>query len=395
MLASVLRRIPGSLLLMLMLAMASASARAMDGASVELYGYSISQAGAPTNYGFPANSPDLVANDDSEVPLGLHDGHDDAAFTRDRLYANEERVNGNRFLGGNGPARGTIDAGHSISVTTGHADAGSNELGGRAEANAGSQGPAVAGAATSSMRIEKRIIIQAGDSGLAPGDLVTGLRWVIDGHGTLAVGGRSFPHHSAASAAVGLDALVLRGPTGTCGAFDCPHGALAVSLDLTTSLAVTDVEPGEPGDPTARLTRHDTWTASNNAGVFKAGGVFDRGTTDVEVGGPITHEDVSVGRSEGVDTAADPLFLDAIEFEANVGETLKVTMGLDVYANLAGWGDAESDFFRSFDAHVEDPQARGLVFASSVMVPEPGVGAASAMAVALLSLLRLRVARSS
>ncbi len=392
---SEIRRIPGSLLGVLLLAMAPAPARAIDGAEVELYGYSISRAGAPANYGFPfpANLPDLVLDGDFDEPLGLHGDHEDAAFTRDRLYADGERVNTSRAFGGLGPVRGTIEAGHSISVTTGYADAGSNELGGRAEANAGSLGPAGSGAGTSSMRIEKRITIQAGDSGLADGDLVTGLRWVIDGHGTLEVGGRSYPNDSAASASVGFDILMLRGPTGTCGAFDCPQGALAIQLDLTTSLAVADVTPVGPGDPTARLIRHDTWTASNNTGVFKAGGVFDSGTTEVELGLPVTQEDVSVGRSEGVDTGADPLFRDWIDFEANVGETLKLTMSLDLYASLGGWGNAESDFFGSFDGHVEDPLARGLVFESSV--PEPGAGGAGALAVALLVLGRIRAARRS
>jgi hypothetical protein len=370
--------------------MAPAPARAVDGAEVELFGYSISRVGAPANYGFPADAPGLVTNNDSETLLGLHGDHEDAAFTRDRLYADGERVNTSRAFGGLGPVRGTIEAGHSISVSTGYADAGGNELGGRAEANAGSQGPAGSGAATSSMRIEKRITILPGASGLAAGDLVTPLRWVIDGHGTLEVGGRSYPNDSAASASAGFDILMLRGPTGTCGAFDCPHGALAISLDLSTSLAVADVTPVQPGDPTARLIRHDTWTMSNNIGGFAAH-IIDSGTTEVELGLPVTQEDVSVGRSEGVDTGADPLFRDAIEFEANVGETLKLTMSLDLYASLGGWGNAESDFFSSFDGHVEDPLARGLVFESSV--PEPGAGGAGALAVALLALLRIRAAR--
>ena len=387
---STIRRIDGSLLAALLLTMAATPGRAIDGAEVALYGYSVSRSGAPANFGFPVDSPDLVTNDDSEMLLGLHGAHEDAAFTRDRLYADNERVNTSRSFGGNGPVRGTIEAGHSISVSTGYADAGSNELGGWAEASAGSQGPTGSGAATSSMRIEKRITIQPGDSGLAAGDLVTPLRWVIDGHGTLEVGGRSYPNDSAASASVGFDALMLRGPTGTCGAFDCPHGALAISLDLTTSLAVADVTPVQPGDPSARLIRHDTWTASNNIGGFAAH-ILDSGTTEVELGLPVTQEDVSVGWSEGVDTGADPLFRDAIEFEANVGETLKLTMSLDLYASLGGWGNAESDFFSSFDGHVEDPLARGLVFESSV--PEPSAGGAGALVVALLARWRIRAAR--
>jgi len=380
----------GALLPALGIAMAPAApARAVDGAEVELFGYSISEVGTQASSGFPVSSPDLVADDDSEVPLGIHDDHEDAAFTRDRLYRNVERVNASHAFGGNGPARGTIDAGHSISVTTGWADAGSNSLGGWAESNAGSAGGSE-GAATSTMRIEKRITILPGDSGLAAGELVTGLLWVLDGRGGLQVGGRSFPSDSAASAAATIGVLILRGPTGTCGAFDCQNGALAVSAEQTTSLAVTSLEPDQPNDPTARVTRHDTWNASNNTGVFKAGGVFDQGTTEVAIGLPVIQEDVSVGAFEGVDTAAPPLGLDAIEFEANVGETLKVQMRLGVYASLAGRGFGQSDFFGSFEGHVEDPQARGLVFQSSVPLPEPDVETGGGLAVLLLSLWRGR-----
>ncbi len=386
---SELRRIGGTLLAAPLLALPAMPSRAFDGAEVELFGDSKSRTGASANFGFPVDSPDLVTNDDSETPLGPHGDHEDAEFVRDRLYRNGERVNASHSLGGSGTARGSIEAGHSISVSTGYADAGSNALGGFAEAYVGSLGPANA-TGISLMRIEKRITIAAGASGLAAGELVTGLRWVFDGDGILEVGGRSYPNDSAASASVDFDILMLRGPTGTCGPFDCPHGALAVSLDLLTSLAVTDRAPGQPGDPTARLTRHDSWTASNNIGGFAAH-IFDSGTTEVELGLPVTQDDVSVGGTEGVDTGADPLFLDAIEFEANVGETLKLTMDLGVYTSVGGLGYGESDFFGSFDGHVEDPQGRGLDFISSV--PEPGAGAAGSLAVALLAFGRMRATR--
>lgn len=382
-----IRRIGGSLLAMLVLTVAPAPVRAIDVAEVELLGSSISRTGAPANFGFPLDSPELVRNDDSETLIGPHDGHEDATFLRDRLYRSDERVNASHNFGGSGTARGSIEAGHSISVSTGYADAGSNELGGWAEAYAGFLGPSTA-SAVSSMKIEKKITISAGDSGLAAGELVTGLRWVFDGDGTLEVGGRSHPNDSNSSAAVSIDLDILRGPTGRCGDFDCPHGAIAVLASLSTGLAFQDANPELPAGVSALVTRHDSWSASNNTGDMKAGAVFESGSETVDVGLPITDEDATIVRVEGVHTGAAPLDLDEIEFEANVGETLTVKMDLDVYGVVDGWGYGESDFFGSFDGHVEDPLARGLDFVSSV--PEPGAGAAGALAVALLALGPIR-----
>mgnify|MGYP003487581199 CR=1 FL=1 len=389
---SELRRIGGSPLAAILLAVTAAPVHAIDVAEVELLGSSISRTGAPANFGFPVDSPDLVTNDDSETVIGPHDDHEDATFMRDRLYRNDERVNASHSFGGSGTARGSIEAGHSISVSTGYADAGSNELGGYAEAYAGFLGSSSA-SAVSSMKIEKKITISAGDSGLAPGDLVTGLRWVFDGDGILDVGGKSHPNDSNSSAAVSIDLDVLRGPTGRCGDFDCQQGAIAVLASLSTGLAFQDTDPALLDGVTARVTRHDSWSASNNIGNLKAGAVFTSGSETVEVGLPITEEDAAISRVEAVHTGAAPLNLDEIEFEANVGETLTVRMDLDVYGVVEGWGYGESDFFGSFDGHVEDPLARGLDFVSSVPVPETGTGAAGSLAAALLALGRMRPAR--
>jgi hypothetical protein len=57
-----LRRIDGSLLAALLLVMAATPVRGIDFAEVELLGYSISRSGAPANFGFPVDSPDLVTN---------------------------------------------------------------------------------------------------------------------------------------------------------------------------------------------------------------------------------------------------------------------------------------------------------------------------------------------
>lgn len=372
-----------------LLAFGAAPGRAADHAEVELLGNAISRAGAPAIYGFPGGIPGLVSDDDFETPLGPHGDHDDTEFVRDRVYRDGERVNAGRSFGPPGTARGTIEAGHSISVTSGWADAGSEELGGSAEAHAGSLGASVGGAVVDA-QIEKRITIASGTSGLADGTLVTGLRWVFGGQGSLEVGGRSFPNDSTANASVSFDLLVRRGATGTCGPFDCPHGALAVAAELSTGLAVVDADPALPAGVTARVTRHDSWSASWNAGALKGGEEFTSGSGTVDVGAPVTDEDVAILRSVGVDTGAPPFALDSIEFEANVGETLVVEMELDVAAAVDGWGHGDADAFDTFAGHVEDPQGRGLVFQSSVPVPEPDAGPAGGLAAALLLALRAR-----
>lgn len=382
-----------ALLAAVLLALGAAPGRAADHAGVELLGNAIARAGAPATYGFPDDVPGLVSDDDSQALLGPHGDHDDAEFVRDRVYRGDERVNASRHFGSQGAARGSIEAGHSISVTSGWADAGSTELGASAEAHAGSLGGSVGGAATDTA-IEKRITILPGTSGLADGTLVTGLRWVFGGQGSLEVGGRSFPADSAASASVSFDLLVRRGPTGTCGPFDCPHGALAVAAELSTGLSAADADPALPAGVTARVTRHDSWSASWNAGDLKAGEVFTSGSETVDVGAPVTDEDVAILRSVSAHTGAPPLALDSIEFEANVGETLVVEMELDVGAAVDGWGHGDADAFDTFSGHVEDPQGRGLVFQSSVPVPGPPAGAAGALAATLLLALRARRALS-
>jgi len=361
--------------------------RAADHAELELLGNAVSRVGAPATYGLPDDVPGLVSENDTATPLGLHGDHEDAEYVRDRLYRDGERVNSERRFGPTGVARNGIEAGHSISVTSGWADAGRNELGASAEANAGELGDSVGGAATGA-RIEKRITILPGTSGLADGALVTGLRWVLGGTGSLQASGRSFPNDCGASASVRFHLLVRRGPTGRCGAFDCPHGALAVAAELSTGLSVADANPALPAGVTALVTRHDSWSASYNAGDLKAGEVFRSGSETVEVGASVTDEDVAILRSVGVDTGGPPLALDSIEFEANVGETLVAEMDLDVAAAIDGRGHGDADSFDTWEGRVEDPLERGLVFASSVPVPEPAGAGARGLAAALLLALR-------
>lgn len=388
---SELRRIGGSLLAVLPLAVAATPVRAIDGAEVELFGYSISRSGASANFGFPLESPGLLENDDSELALGIHGDHDDTAYTRNRLYGGDERVNATHDFGSDA-VRGSIEAGHSISVTTGYADAGSDVLGGFAETHAGSLGPTSTGAAVTTARIEKRITVSPGDSGLAEGTLVTGLVWMLYGAGTVEVTGRTHPHDSASSAAATLDITVSRGPTGTCGAFDCGQGAIAVMAHSQTSLSFQDEAPALPAHRSGRMRRHDTWSAYNNVGGTMST-LIDSDTTEFEPGLSITDEDAQVGRVESVVLGEISPVLEAIEFEANVGETLRVEMELELAASVAGWGAGEADFFGTFAGHVEDPQGRGLVFETSVPVPEPGAGAAGSLAVALLVLGRTCAAR--
>jgi hypothetical protein len=347
-------------------------ALAADGAEVGVFGAAIARAGAPAVYGYaPPGSPDLISENDSETPLGPHEDHEDEEFVRDRLYGNAERVNAGRSRGSSGTARGEIEAGHSIAVASGWADAGSNDLGGSAEAHAGVLGES-SGAAAATMHVEKRITILAGSSGLAAGALVTGLRFELDGHGSLDVAGRTHPNASHATASSDLHVVVLRGSTGTCGAFDCPNGALAVEAGLLTGLSFQATDPeSTAGARTGIARRNRSWSASYNAGTRKAGEVFTSGSDDAEIGLPITADDVAVERVQGVDTGGEPLGLDSIEFEANVGETLRVEMDLDVAGSVAGRGAGRADFFDSLGARVVDPLGRGLVFESSVPVPEP------------------------
>jgi hypothetical protein len=270
-------------------------------------------------------------------------------------------------------------------VVSGWADAGRDSLGGSAEAHTGPTGTAT-GAAVASMKVEKRITIEPGASGLAPGTLVTGLLWELDGEGVIEVGGRTHPASTESGAGAYLDLLVLRGPTGTCGDFDCPHGALAVAAHLQTSLYFATTVPGAPGERTASVTRQHSWSASNNAGALKAGAVFDSGSDSGELGGLVTEQDVWVARSVVVDTGGSPLDLAAIEFEANVGETLRVQVDLDASGSVEGAGFGRTDFFDSFGGRVVDPLARGLVFESSVPVPEPSRAALLLLGAAALAL---------
>jgi hypothetical protein len=79
-----------------------------------------------------------------------------------------------------------------------------------------------------------------------------------------------------------------------------PEGRSRRPLDETTTLALTALDPGPPNGPAARMIAHDTWTASDYAGVFEADRGFDRGTNDVEVGTLFT-QDVTACTFEGVD----------------------------------------------------------------------------------------------
>jgi MYXO-CTERM domain-containing protein len=204
------------------------------------------------------------------------------------------------------------------------------------------------------------------------------------------VSGRTHPGIGQSGAGADLRLLVLRGPTGTCGEFDCPHGALAVAADLLTALHFTATEPDVPGGPTAHVTRNRSWSASYSAGVFEAGEAFVSGSDQDEIGRPITEEDAWVSGAEGFDTSGPPLGLDSIEFEANVGETLRVTIDLDVSGSVEGSGAGDADFFDSLGSRVVDPLGRGLVFESSVPVPEPPRAALLLVAALALTLGRRR-----
>lgn len=353
-----------------------ATVRAADLAEVEVTEFSRESPGAAATHGyFVSESPALVSATEAETPVG--DGSGDVLVTFTYLYRDPERVNPLRS--GGVVVLPPPDPGHSFAQASGYADAGADELGGYT--NLGASAFVLAGehastaAAVTDARIQVSLSIEAGVSGAAPGDPVSGLRWEFDTHGNLGVNGRAYPATTFSAASMDFHGILLRGPSGRCGVFACPRGALAAAVTLKTGLSAQSTPPGTPGDPTGRIDRNRSWSASDNRGAFQAGGVFKSGSDQDVLALPVTEND-SLLHGTRVDTAGSPLGLDAIDFDATVGETLSLTVQLTASSSLDGMGDADADLFGSFGMRVFDPLDRGYELVFSVApVPEPGAQA--------------------
>jgi len=343
-------------------------------AELEVLEWSRGGPGAPATLGyFNLADPDLVSHIVTVTPVG--DGSGDVMAEYQYLYRDTERVN--TFRNNGVMIQGTPQPGHSFAKAAGYAEAGVDPLGG--STNLGVSAFVFAGehpstaAAVAKTKIEVSFVIGAGGSGAAVGDTVTGLRWDFNVHGSLAAGGVTHPATTASVASMDFDAIILRGPTGMCGIFDCPRGALAARVDFLTSLSAWDRDPSSPGDPTGEIRRNRSWSASYNTAQYKAGGVFKSGS-DSDVLAVTTTEGVVLFDVLGVHSGASPLNLDHIDFDATVGETLKLTADLGAYASLSGEGEADADLFGTFSTRVYDPLGRGYDLQFSIApapIPEP------------------------
>ncbi len=343
-------------------------------AELEVTEYSRTSPGATATHGyFHLSDPDLVSHTETLTPVA--GGSGDVMAEYNYLYRNHERVNAGRDSGL--LVLGPLDPGHSVAKASGYADAGSNTLGGYT--NLGASAFVYAGdysstaAASTSAKIELTFLINAGGSGASLGDPVAGLRWEFDTHGDLSVHGITYPQTTFSGAAMDFSATILRGPTGMCGTFDCPNGAIAASVQLQTGISGQSITPSSPGDPTGSVRLNNrTWSASHNTGAFKAGGVFKSGGDYNVLLSSNTHENETLADGIGIHTGGSPLDLDYIDFDATVGETLKLTAHLTAAASLAGVGGADADLFGTFSTRVFDPLGRGYDFRFSVApVPIP------------------------
>jgi hypothetical protein len=359
--------------------MLPAIASASGMAELEVLEYSRSSPGASATFGyFRRDDPDLVSSDTLVTPT--NDGSGDVFTTYQNLYRDSERVNAGRNRGT--ALLGPPEPGHSYAKAAGYADAGVNTLGNYT--NMGASARVFAGEEASTAvayartEIEFTWVVGPGESGAAIGDPVTGLRWEFDAEGFLDVRTVTWPATGASnatgnsSATMDFTATLLRGPTGMCGAFDCPNGAIGAAASLQTALTAQGVTPLSPGAATGLVSRNRSWSASHNTGSLKAGGVFDRGgdsgvvlrTSDTE--GGILAEVV------GVDTGAGPLNLAYIDFDATVGETLRLNVELTAAASLNGPGEAGADFWQTFGTRIFDPLGRGYDLSFAVApVPIP------------------------
>lgn len=328
---------------------------------------------APHGY-FKLDDPTLVSHSKTTVPVG--DGTGDVMVEFDYRYSDGHRVNASHF--GGGTLLPPLVPQHSFAKASGYADAGTNTLGGYrnlgafAFVTAGELGSTAAALATAS--VDFTFVVGPGSSGAAVGAPASGLRWEFSTDGDLSVAGTSYPQSTLSAASGSFHGIVLRGAGATCGPFACPKGAYAASVDLSSSVYANTLVPGKEGDPTGEVRRDRTWRATDNS-VLLAGG------TVIKEGGEYGHQvlvahgkDSSLNYVAGLHTGASPLGLDYIDFNATVGETLRLQVQMTAAASLDGVGWADADLFGSFTHRVFDPLGRGYDITFSVAplpVPEP------------------------
>lgn len=344
-------------------------------AELEVTEYSRGSAGASATLGyFELSDPDLVSHTETLTPAV--DGTGDVMAEYTYLYRDSVRVNAGHF--GGGAVIPFPMPGHSYAKASGYADAGASTLGGYT--NMGAFAYVFAGdsastaSAISNTKIEFTFVIGAGGSGAAAGDPATGLRWAFGTDGDLSVWGTTDPQRTATSASGEFHAMILRGPTGLCGPFllDCQRNAYAASVDLSTSIVAQSRTPNSPGDPTGQVTRDRQWDARNNSTLWGGGTLITQGGEYNELVGLAHGENDPLAYGSGIHTGGFPLGLDFIDFDATVGETLKLTADLTAAASLGGVGGADADMFGSFSTRVFDPLGRGYDISFSMApVPEP------------------------
>jgi hypothetical protein len=344
-------------------------------AELEVTEYSRGSPGASATFGyFRLSDPDLVSHTETVTPV--LDGTGDVMAGYTYLYRDGVRVNPGHF--GGGAVISYPLPGHSYAKASGYADAGANTLGGYT--NMGAFAYVLAGdhastaAATTKTKIQFTFVIGAGSSGAAAGDPATGLRWEFGTDGDLSVWGTTYPQGTLASASGEFQGMILRGPTGLCGPllFDCQRNAYAASVDLSTSIAAQSRTPNSPGDLTGQVTRSRSWDARNNSTLWGGGTLITQGGVYNESVVLAHGENDPLGYVAGIHTGGFPLGLDFIDFDATVGETLKLTAELTAAASLDGVGGANADMFGSFSTRVFDPLGRGYDISFSMApVPEP------------------------